>query len=72
MRQLRRLLREPSFHFLVIGGLLIWFYWAVLGPAAPTNGITIRPGRVAQLAARFEAVWGRRSSDKDVWAIVDN
>lgn len=71
MKVLMRLLREPLFQFLIIGGLLFALYAAVSGPApAPTNQIIIEPERVAQLAAGFEAVWRRRPDDNELNALV--
>ena len=73
MRYLKRLLREPLFHFLVIGGLLFLLYTVVSGPApAPANSITIGPERVAQLAAGYEAVWKRPPTDNELRVMVDN
>lgn len=73
MRYLKRLLREPLFHFLVIGGWLFLLWSAVSGPApAPANSIIVGPERVAQLAAGYEAVWKRPPSDRELQTIVDN
>jgi hypothetical protein len=44
MKQLKRLLREPLLHFMVIGSLLFALYSAVSGPApAPANSIVVAP-----------------------------
>ena len=73
MKVLTRLLREPLFQFLIIGGLLFALYSAVSGPApAPTNQIVIEPERVAQLAAGYEAVWRRRPDDNELNALVES
>ncbi len=73
MKQLMRLLREPLFHFLVIGGLLFSLYSAVSGPApAPVNSIVIESERVTQLAAAYEAVWRRPPSERELRALVDD
>ena len=73
MKYLMRLLREPLFHFLVIGGLLFGLYAAVSGPApTPVNRIVVSPERVAQLAAGYEAVWRRPPSDGELRTMVDN
>ena len=73
MKYLTRLLREPLFQFLIIGGLLFALYSAVSGPApAPTNQIVIEPERVAQLAAGYEAVWRRRPDDNELNALVES
>jgi hypothetical protein len=73
MQQLMRLLREPLFHFLVIGGLLFGLYAALSGPApTPVNRIVVSPERVAQLAAGYETVWRRPPSDDELRTMVDN
>jgi hypothetical protein len=73
MQHLTRLLREPLFHFLVIGGLLFGLYAAVSGPApTPVNRIVVSPERVAQLAAGYEAVWRRPPSEDELRTMVDN
>jgi len=73
IKQIKRLLREPLFQFLIIGALLFALYTVVSGPApAPTNQIVIEPERVAQLAAGYEAVWRRPPSDDELTALVEN
>ena len=73
MKQIMWLLREPLFHFLVLGGLLFVLYTVVSGPTpAPVNTVVIEPERVAQLAAGYEAVWRRPPSDDELSALVDN
>ena len=73
MNDLMRLLREPLFQFLIIGGLLFALYTVVSDPApAPINQIVIEPERVAQLAAGYEAVWRRPPSDDELTALVEN
>ena len=73
MNDLMRLLREPLFQFLIIGGLLFALYTVVSDPApAPINQIVIEPERVAQLAAAYEAVWRRPPSDDELIALVEN
>jgi hypothetical protein len=68
-----RLLREPLFHFLIIGSLLFVLYSAVSGPApAPINTILITPERVTQLASGFEAVRKRPPTDDELQVLVDS
>lgn len=72
MKQWTRLLREPLFHFLIIGGLLFGLYAAVSGPApSQVNRIVVSPERVAQLAAGYEAVWRRTPNDDELRSMVD-
>jgi hypothetical protein len=73
MNQNMRLLREPLFHFLIIGSLLFALYRIVSGPApTPVNSIVITPERVTQLAAGFEAVRKRPATDDELRALVDS
>ena len=73
MNDLMRLLREPLFQFLIIGGLLFALYTVVSDPApAPINQIVIEPERVTQLAAAYEAVWRRPPSDVELSALVES
>lgn len=72
MKKLMRLLREPLFHFLVIGGLLFGLYMAVSGPTpTPANKIVIGPDRIAQLAAGYEAVWQRPPNNDELRGLLD-
>ena len=73
MKQIARLLREPLFHFFIIGGLLFALYAAVSGPSpAPVNRIVVAPERVTQLSAGHEAVWRRPPTDDELRALIDN
>ncbi len=68
-----RLLREPLFHFLVIGSLLFVLFSIVSGPApAPVNTIVVTPERVTQLASGFEAVRMRPPTDDELRVLVDS
>jgi hypothetical protein len=73
MNQHMRLLREPLFHFLIIGSLLFVLFSIVSGPApAPVNTIVITPERVTQLASGFEAVRKRPPTDDELRILVDS
>jgi len=73
MNQIMRLLREPLFHFLIIGSLLFALYRVVSGPTpTPVNSIVITPERVTQLAGGFEAVRKRPPTDNELRALVDS
>jgi len=68
-----RLLREPLFHFLIIGSLLFALFSIVSGPApAPVNTIVVTPERVTQLASGFEAVRKRSPTDDELRLLVDS
>jgi hypothetical protein len=73
MNQLMRLLREPLFHFLIIGSVLFVLFSVVSGPAPPpVNSIVITPERVTQLASGFEFVRKRPPTDDELRLLVDS
>ncbi len=72
MNLLMRLLREPLFHFVAIGGLLFVLYAAVDDRRdAPANVIIITPERIDQLSGRFSSVWQRMPSDDELDALIE-
>ena len=72
MKLLLRLLREPLFHFIAIGGLLFVVYTAVDDTGeAPADAIVITPERIDQLAAGFNAIWTRMPTDDELSALID-
>ena len=73
MKLVQRLLREPLFHFLALGGLIFVLFTAVSGPApAPANTIVIGPERIEQLAKGYQAVWRRSPTADELSAIIDD
>jgi hypothetical protein len=71
MKQLMRLLREPLFHFIAIGGLIFAVFAAVNDAReAPADVIVIAPERIDQLAASFSAVWKRMPTDDELDALI--
>jgi len=72
MKLLMRLLREPLFHFIAIGGLIFAVFAAVDDTGeAPANVIVIVPERIDQLAASFSAVWKRAPTDDELDFLID-
>ncbi len=72
MKRLLRLLREPLFHFIAIGGLIFALYAAVEGPGAPpADVIVIAPERIDQLAAEFSSVWQRMPTEDEIATLID-
>ena len=72
MKRLMRLLREPLFHFIAIGGLIFALYGAVDDAGeAPADVIVIVPERIDQLATEFSAVWKRKPTDDELDALID-
>jgi hypothetical protein len=72
MKQLMRLLREPLFHFIAIGGLIFAVYAAVEDTGeAPADVIVITPARIDQLAAGFSAVWRRMPTNDELDSLIE-
>lgn len=72
MKRLLRLLREPLFHFTVIGGLIFALYAVVDDTGeAPADVIVIIPERIDQLAAGFSSVWKRMPTDTELDALIE-
>jgi hypothetical protein len=71
-QMMQRLLREPLFHFIAIGGL-IFLLFAVVDDNGelPADVIVITPGRIDQLAAGFSSVWKRMPTDDELDALID-
>jgi len=69
---LKRLLREPLVHFLLLGALLFgWSAWQDGGAAAGSNRIVVTPGVVDYLAAGFSRTWQRPPSDIELKGLID-
>ena len=72
MTLLKRLLREPLVHFLLLGGLLfLYFEWR--GSGGPTSSrIVITPGLVEHLASGFGRTWQRPPTDAELKGLIDD
>jgi len=72
MKLLMRLLREPLFHFVVIGGLIFALFATVDDTGEePADVIVIVPERIEQLATSFRAVWKRAPTDDELDNLID-
>jgi len=72
MKLLQRLLREPLFHFLALGGLIFVIFRVVSGPApVRTDTIVIGPERIDQLVKSYEAVWRHPPTADELEVIID-
>ncbi|HYN03677.1 MAG TPA: peptidyl-prolyl cis-trans isomerase, partial [Vicinamibacteria bacterium] len=72
MTLLKRLLREPLVHFLLLGALLfLYFEWR--GWGGPTSSrIVITPGLVEHLASGFGRTWQRPPTDAELKGLIDD
>jgi len=68
-----KILREPLFHFFVIGALIFAAYNIINGKQerAP-NELLITAGRVESLAATFTRVWNRPPSANELEGLIQN
>jgi len=72
MKPLMRLLREPLFHFIAIGGLIFALFAAYDDSGEPpADVIVIVPERIDQLAASFSSVWKRAPTDDELDFLID-
>jgi len=70
---LKRLLREPLFHFIAIGGLFFYLYSLsndISRRAADV--INISPARISQIRNGFETVWKRPPGEGELKALIEN
>lgn len=69
---MRRVLREPLLHFLVLGALLFLLYgWLHRGHNS-TEEIVVSRGQVQSLQAQFERTWQRPATPEELRDLVDN
>jgi len=70
---LKRIVREPLVHFLVLGALLFgwWAWWGAGGGASGSNRIVITPGVVDYLAAGFNRTWRRAPNEAELKGLID-
>lgn len=70
--RLRSVLREPLFHFLLIGAaLFVVFHWSG-GDSGPTSHrIVITSGQINHLTAGFAKTWQRPPTDVELKGLID-
>ncbi|HSF15097.1 MAG TPA: peptidylprolyl isomerase [Vicinamibacteria bacterium] len=68
---MRRWLREPLLHFLVLGAALFAVYALVRPSRSDSSEIVVSAGRVAAIEAQFRGVWQRPPTEAELAALVD-
>jgi hypothetical protein len=69
----KRFVREPLVHFLVLGALLFaYFEWRGGGSGPGSTRITITPGLVQHLASGFARTWQRPPTDVELKGLIDD
>jgi hypothetical protein len=70
---MRRLLREPLFHFLLVGaGLFLLYGWLQGGLLSSPKEIVVSASQVQGLQLQFERAWRRPPTAKEVQGLIDN
>lgn len=71
--QTMRILREPLFHFLILGALVFGFYLALRGnDTVADNIIHVSPDKVENLAALFQRTWQRPPRAEELEGLVND
>ncbi len=70
---LRRWLREPLLHFLILGALLfLLFHFVKGGSGTKQNEIVITSGTVRTISEGFERVWKRPPTQKELDSLIQD
>jgi hypothetical protein len=70
---MRRILREPLLHFLLLGALLFWLYGALNRGALDAPGeIVVDRARVENIAAQFQRTWQRPPAAQELQGLIDS
>ena len=73
MASLRRFVREPLVHFLVLGLLIFLFFKVSGGGTSPgSNRIVITQGQIENLAVGFARSWQRPATEAELKALIDD
>ncbi|MDX2419437.1 MAG: peptidylprolyl isomerase [Xanthomonadales bacterium] len=73
MNLVKKFIKEPLLHFLLIGGGLFFLYGEMNGNEIDNpNQIVITQGQVDLLETNFSRIWDRPPSDKEMHSLVDN
>ena len=69
---MRRLLKEPLLHFLLLGGLLFIAYGLLSRPeGSPSGSIVVTQGRIENMALLFERTWQRPPTEEELKGLID-
>jgi PPIC-type PPIASE domain len=69
---LRRILREPLLHFLLIGVVLFLYFGHVATGEGDNRRIVISQGQVDDLSRQFQATWSRPPTAAELQRLIDN
>lgn len=67
-----KFLRDPLFHFLVLGAGLFMVYAVVNGPASgPADRIVVDETQALRLAEQFQRTWMRRPTQQELQGLAE-
>lgn len=66
----RRILREPLFHFLLIG-LALFLWYGRVAPGSDPKQIVVGQAQVDTIARQFEATWRRPPTPEELRGLID-
>ena len=69
---LKRIVREPLVHFLLIGLALFLYYGRVAPDGGPERSIVVSQAQVDELGRRFQAAWNRPPTAQELSGLVDS
>ncbi len=70
---MKRLLREPLFHFLLLGaGLFLLYGWLQGGLLGAPDEIVVSRAQVQGLQLQFERAWQRPPTEQELQGLIDN
>ena len=67
-----QILKEPLFHFLLIGFAIFSLYALVNPGAIPDKQVVVDDGRINNIIALFEKKWHRAPSDAELQGLIDD
>ena len=70
--RLKRILREPLLHFLLIGLALFIYYGHVAPGGGSERSIVVSQAQVDELGRRFQATWNRPPTAQELSGLVDS
>jgi hypothetical protein len=71
MRRMKRLLREPLLHFLLLGAVLFWAYGWIAGTASGEREIVVDQRQLDALIATFAKTWQRPPTAEEMHNLID-
>lgn len=70
---MRKLLREPLLHFLILGALVFFLFRLAAAPGASRDGrIVVTPGRIEQLVTAYVRTWQRPPTAEELNGLIED